>query len=168
MRSCCCCCTPPTPPPPLLKLSLSAFLISSNEKKPEWAYLKGNELRCWDGIRLEAACRTRRTKYALVPIWSRELCELCSAEGRREREGGREGGNRHKWSNYLGMRSLFGSISSRLWPRETQPSRTTACVISSLRPPRRTRTFFRGFGRGTFCPTVGFFISPSVEQLSQW
>lgn len=49
--------------------------------------------------------------------------------------GKRGRGNRHKWSNYLGMRSLFGSISSRLWPRETQPSSTTACVISSLRPP---------------------------------
>lgn len=76
-----------------------------------------------------------RTKYVLVLIWSRELYELCSAQRGR-------GGNRHKWSNYLRMRSLFGSISSRLWPREAQPSSTTGCVISSLRPPRCARTFF--------------------------
>lgn len=67
--------------------------------------------------------------------------------------------NRHKWSNYFGMRSLFGSISSRLWPRETQPSSKTGCVISSLHPPQWTRTFFCEFGRGTFCPQVGYVIN---------
>uniref|UniRef100_A0A096M3X0 Uncharacterized protein n=1 Tax=Poecilia formosa TaxID=48698 RepID=A0A096M3X0_POEFO len=32
-----------------------------------------------------------------------------------------------------GMRSSFGSVSSRLWLRETQPSSATGCVISSQR-----------------------------------
>lgn len=98
-----------------------------------------------------------RTKNALVLILSQELYELCSAEGR-------EGGETAT-SNYLGMRSLFGSISSRLWPRETQPSSTTGCVISSLRPPQCTRTFFSGFGRGTFCPAV-FQLFWTIAQHS--
>lgn len=78
--------------------------------------------------------------------------------------GKRGRGNRHKWSNYLGMRSLFGSISSRLWPSEAQPSSTTGCVISSLRPARCTRTFFSEFGWGTFCPAVGFVIRPLLSN----
>lgn len=68
-----------------------------------------------------------RTKYVLVLIWSWELCALCSTG-----LGAGAGGGRHKWSNYFRMRSLFGSISSRLWPRETQPSSATGSVISSL------------------------------------
>ena len=97
-----------------------------------------------------------RTKYVLVLILSQELCELCSAEGG-------EGGEAAT-SNYLGMRSLFGSISSRLWLKETQPSSTTGCVISLLRPPQRTWTFFCKFGRGTFCPAVGFVIRAPLSS----
>lgn len=58
----------------------------------------------------EAACRMTlqaEQKNALLLILSQELCELCSAEGG-------EGGEAAT-SNYLDMRSLFGSIASRLW-----------------------------------------------------
>lgn len=81
-------------------------------------------------------------------------------------EGG--GWKRHKWSNYLRMRSLFGSISSRLWPSEAQPSSTTGCVISSPRPTPCARTFFREVGWRTFCPAFGVVIGPLVEQASKW
>lgn len=64
------------------------------------------------------------------------------------------GGVRHKWSNYLRMRSLFGSIPSRLWPTEAWPSSTTGCVIPSLRPPRRERTFFQSSADGRSVPLL--------------
>lgn len=73
--------------------------------------------------------------------------------GKRGRE------NCHKWSNYFRVRSSFGFISSRLWPSETQPSRTTGCVISSLCPPQHARTFLRQFSTGTFfCAALGFWF----------
>lgn len=138
-------------------------LSSSHEKKLARVYLKRQQVALM------------KSEWELPVAWPSEEDKVCAGSYFVPRtvravfgwgEGGR--GNRHKWSNYLGMRSLFGSISSRLWPREAQPSSTTACVISSPRPPRCTRTFFSEFGRGTFCPAVGFVISPSVEQQSKW
>lgn len=90
--------------------------------KRSWngGYLKSNPLRCLDEIRVEAAWHMTlrgRRKYVLVLIWSQELYKLCSSHR------GEGSGNRHKWSNYLRMRSLFGSISSRLWLREAQPAK---------------------------------------------
>lgn len=116
----------------------------------------------------ELCCRDESWKLPLT--WPLEENKICTGSYFVPRTvwavfcwGKRGRGNRHKWSNYLGMRSLFGSISSRLWPRETQPSSTTGCVISSLRPLRPTRTFLSEFGWGTFCPPVGFVIRPLLS-----
>lgn len=91
-----------------------------------------------------------KSEWELPVAWPSEESKICPGSYFVPRTvwavfgwGKRGRGNRHKWSNYFGMRSLFGSISSRLWPREAQPSSTTGCVISSLRPPRCTGTFFQ-------------------------
>lgn len=60
-----------------------------NERNLELDFiLQATIFCCWDEIRVEAVwlmTRRGRTKYVLVLIWSRELCELCSAQrGRRQ------------------------------------------------------------------------------------
>lgn len=149
--------------------NLSESLISAdakkmpNEKKLEWVYVKSNKLRCWDEIRLEAACRVtlggeENTGSYFVPRTVRAVFNW----GKRGR------GNRHKWSNYLGMRSLFGSISSRLWPREAQPSSTTGCVISSLRPPRLYEDIFQRVRLRDILSSSWLCDQTCVEQASKW
>ncbi len=96
-----------------------------HEKELAWVYLKSNKLHWWNQ---NGSCLPhdppRRTKYVLVLILSPRTVWAVFGWGKRGRR------NRHKWSNYLGMRSLFGSISSRLWPRERLSQAAQLVVLS--------------------------------------
>lgn len=139
---------------------ISFDLTASNEKK--LGYLTGNKSLAfrWNqtGSRLNTWPLEEGQKYELVLIWSRELCELCWAWGRAAGgEGkGMGGRNRHKWSNYLRMRSLFGSISSRLWLREAQPAKqhNWLCYLIAESTSLCKDIFFFFFLKGNFVHSV--------------
>lgn len=146
---------------------ISFDLTASNEKK--LGYLTGNKSRHLDGIRVGSCLNTwpleEGQKYELVLIWSRELCELCWASERRGEAG--RGRNRHKWSNYLRMRSLFGSISSRLWLREAQLAKQHNWLCYLIAEPASLCKDFFFFFRGVLSIlSAGCFSHHSLYLFS--
>lgn len=78
----------------------------------------------------------------------------------------REEAKHHKWSNYLRMRSLFGSIIVWLYGPQRLSQAAQLAVLSHLCVRLVMQRHFSEFGWRALCPAVGSVIRPFIEQPS--
>ena len=133
-----------------------------NEKKLEWVYLKGNSVEIKSEWKLPVAWPSERGEQNMYWfLFCPENCMSC-VRLREEREGKPPQVKQLFRDEIIVWLHLFTPMAQG----DSAKQHNCLCyLIAASTPVYTTRTFFYKFGRGTFCPAVGFVIKHPSDRL---